>query len=92
MKLFKDLNGLIYIFLLGKMLKNKIFFFFDDLFGKEILDDMLYYLWVKNEDVVKFCLNLVKFLIICRSSVLLEYRIKRNEFFSNLSIVEIDCG
>lgn len=91
-KPFKDLNGLIYTFLSGKMLKNKTLFLLDDPFGKETLDDMSYHLWVKNEDAVKSCLNLVKLLITCRSSVLSEHRIKRNELFSNSSIVEIDCG
>lgn len=87
MKLFKDLNGLIDIILLRKKLKNKILFFIDDLFGKELLDDIFYYLWVKNEDVIKFVLEIVKFLMMCRISVLLEIRKK---LFIKLSIVEID--
>lgn len=88
-KPLSDVQELVYTYLKGKRLKKNTLLVLNDPFGKESLDKIVYNLWLNNEGALKVCLETLKLLISCRTSVIEDC--KENRFFKDTSnIVDID--
>lgn len=72
-----DAQGLIDTYYRRKKFQKKTLFILNDPFGQESFDEILYNLWVTNMDAMEHCLGRVKLLMSCRTSILLDYRLKK---------------
>lgn len=68
--------------------RKKHFSFSMILLGQESFDEISYDRWATNMDALEDCLKTVKLLMSCRTSVLLDYRVKR--LLKKSIIVKID--
>lgn len=83
-----DAQGLIDTYYRRKKFQKKTLFILNDPFGQESFDEILYNLWVTNMDAMEHCLGRVKLLMSCRTSILLDYRLKK--LLKKSIIVKID--
>lgn len=69
-----------------KWLMYIVLFVFDDFFGKDFLNDILYKIWKINIEKLMNCFKIVKFLLLCRKFIFYD-----NGILNNLiNIVDID--
>lgn len=83
-----DVQGLMDTYLHRKKFQKKTLFILNDPFGQESFDEISYDRWATNMDALEDCLKTVKLLMSCRTSVLLDYRVKR--LLKKSIIVKID--
>lgn len=89
MKLIIEVVEIRNVYDIYKKFCRNIIFVFNDLFGKELFDEILYGLWKKYEEWLKICFKNLKFFFLCRKYILNDDKIK-GFLKERLIIIDID--